>query len=155
MNSGPSDPKPATLTIKPIPGIQRRYSHPFVVTDKFAEKVLQKLEVMNTNIGNVQQEIRVINITLTELQKVVTDSSDRLAELKDVNIPGMVNKSKESEAKLMNAITKMEIHDRKLNLLMYGLPTKPSENTAAVIRDAILKLGLTDEEARYMMLINV
>ena len=48
--------------------LPRRYSHSFEVTDKSTEKVLQKLEVMNANVGNVQQEIKVINITLMVLR---------------------------------------------------------------------------------------
>ena len=83
------------------------------------------------------------------------DSSDQLAKLKVVTIAQMAKKNKENEAKVMNAITAMEIHDRKLNQHMYGLPTKPSENVAAVVRDTKMKLGFTGEEARSMMLVNV
>ena len=115
--------------------------------DKFVEKVLHKQEVMNRNVSIVQQKIKVINTTFMELQKSAMGSSYQLSKLENVTIPKMAKKSKESKAKLMNAIIAMEIHDSKLSLLMYELPAMPSANAAAVVSDAIVMLRITDEKA--------
>ena len=57
--------------------------------------------------------------------------------------------------KLKDDLVASEIYQRKMNLLFYGLPQKPNENVASVLREeAFMLLGLSQEEANSISIIN-
>ncbi|XP_072165320.1 uncharacterized protein [Diadema setosum] len=126
--------------------------------DTFAEKVLSKLNNVCAGITTVQQDIRAINTTLAELQHSAEDTPARLTEIEQIKLPKVEKEGKEAEERLRDALTAMELHDRKQNLLFYKIAPTTGDNTpqkaAAEIRDAITKLGYSPEKAEAIPMVH-
>ena len=127
--------------------------------DGSVTKILEKLNVMNDGISHLNAEIGAVRKTTEDLQKLAEDTTARIAHLENDVLPKMDKHAHETETKLTDEITSLEIHERKLNLLFYGIKSQPGASKTPKIalrevRDAISSLGFSSEKVNAMYFVN-
>lgn len=123
--------------------------------DEFSAKILKKLDTVETNVLTIGEEIKVVKSSISELQVAAADSASRVEALENDTIPALIKKQKECDQSIRDAMTAMEIHERKRNLLFYGIEKKNDENIQEVIRKAITSLDVSESTAQNMIFNNV
>ena len=117
---------------------------------KFVEttgKIMEKLDTLNSKILAIRNE-------MSEIRDSVADSSARLTTIENEIIPQIKIDNKKLEKELKDSILQLEIHDRKMNLLIYGVQSKKDENVVREVRNIFENLGFSHEEARNMYISN-
>ena len=115
-------------------------------------KIIEKLDSVNLNVTSMRGEIAEIRKTLVDVETAAADTAARLTTIENVTLPKMEEKRKESESELRELILAMEIHDRKMNLLMYGVAKSKDECVADVVRKSFEEIGFTHEEAQDVLI---
>ena len=121
---------------------------------KITEKIMDKLDALSVNVTAVRTEVSDMRNTLTELQTAVTDSSARLTDIENKALPQMKRANEKLETELNEKILLLELHDRKLNLLVYGVEKRQDEKVVEVVRDVIKQLGFSDPQVQGMLVVN-
>ncbi|XP_063967059.1 uncharacterized protein LOC129279428 [Lytechinus pictus] len=116
---------------------------------------LKKLDKVVFSISDIREEIKDMKSTISMLQGAATDSASRVETIENKVIPELIRKQKECEQNLHDAIIAQEIHERKRNLLFYGIERKTDENVEEVVRNVIGSLGLPASKTSRMMFNNV
>ena len=85
------------------------------------------------------------------IEHSVQDNSDRIIDVENVKIPQLRKEIQRVEADFSNKLLEREIHERKQNLLVYGIASKQNENVEAVVKNKIaLMLNDSAEEMRFV-----
>ena len=95
---------------------------------KFVEttgKIMEKLDTLNSNILAIRNE-------MSEIRDSVADSSARLTTIENEIIPQIKIDNNKLEKELKDSILQLEIHDRKMNLLIYGVQSKKDEKRPVI-----------------------
>ena len=112
-----------------------------------SSKVCAKLDDIHADIASMKKN-------LSDLQATVDDNSARVLDLETNKLPNMEKRLKKEIDLLKEKLTISEIYQRKSNLLFYGLQKKQNENVESVLREAFVALGLSEEEAQSIALVN-
>ena len=112
-----------------------------------SSKVCAKLDDIHADIASMKTK-------LSDLQATVEDNSARVLDLETKKLPKMEKKLLKEIDLLKEKLTISEIYQRKSNLLFYGLEKKQNENVENVLREAFVILGLSEEEAQSIALVN-
>ena len=112
-----------------------------------SSKVCAKLDDIHADIASMKKN-------LSDLQATVDDNSARVLDLETNKLPNMEIRLKKEIDLLKEKLTISEIYQRKSNLLFYGLEKKQNENVESVLREAFVALGLSEEEAQSIALVN-
>ena len=115
-------------------------------------KIIEKLDSVNLNVTSMRGEIAEIRKTLADVETTAAATAARLTTVENVTLPKMEEKRKESESELRELILAMEIHDRKMNLLMYGVAKSNGECVADVVRKSFEEIGFSHEEAQNVLI---
>ena len=121
---------------------------------KTTEKIIEKLDTLNTNVTVIRNEVSEMRANMSDLQAAVADSRERLTAIESDILPKMQKKNENLENELKQMIMALELHDRKMNLLMYGVEKKKDERVVEVVRSIIHELGFSKEEAQNMYIAN-
>ena len=80
-----------------------------------------KLDMIISDVSTLKQDFCGIKETVSELQTFATDASARIEDIESSKIPEMLKEIKKVKGELEVKLTLFEIHERKLNLLLYGV----------------------------------
>ena len=121
----------------------------------FSAKIEKKLDDVITDITSLKQDVSTLKTTTNALEASTSDTSARISSVEDVKLPQMDRKIKKLEEKLDEKLLALELHDRKQNLLFYGIAPRPQEEIYATVSEAIGQLlNIPLEEAAKVPLIN-
>ena len=121
---------------------------------KTTERIIEKLDTLNANVSAIRKEVSEMRANMSDLQAAVADSSERLTAIESDVLPKMHKKNENLENELKQMIMTLELHDRKMNLLIYGVEKKKDERVLEVVRSVIHELGFSKEEAQSMFIAN-
>ncbi|XP_072163555.1 uncharacterized protein [Diadema setosum] len=113
----------------------------------FSSKVCAKLDDIHADISSMKKR-------MIDLEAAVEDNSARVLDLEKGRLPLLEEKLQKEIDSLKEKLVLSEIYQRKSNLLFYGLEKKSDENVENVLREAFVCLGLSDEEAQSVALVN-
>ena len=74
---------------------------------------------------------------MSAIETAVQDNADRIIVVENEKIPKVQKEIQRVERDFSNKLLAVELHDRKLNLLMYGVPTRRNEDVEAVVKEKI------------------
>ena len=89
-----------------------------------------------------------------KLSDLQATNSARVLDIETNKLPNMEKRLKKEIDLLKEKLTISEIYQRKSNLLFYGLEKRQNENVESVLREAFVALGLSEEEAQSIALVN-
>ena len=120
----------------------------------FSTQVNIKLDSVVNDIAMLKTELASTKITVGELETGLTDTSDRLTAVENVAIPQMQKYIDKKIDELDEKLTLSEIHDRKQNLLVYGVPSKPNENILETVNEIFCNfLNIPRQDAMMIPLV--
>ncbi len=101
--------------------------------DTKLDNAILRVDKLETHVSNIETKISDINTNMSDVEKNQDFLSSEMDLLK-ATISEKISSSDHQSAidKLNSRITQLEFHDRKYNLLFYGLPE--SDNTDVVVR---------------------
>ena len=104
-------------------------------------------------LGDIRTDIASIKSQLTTLEAAVEDNCARMLDLEKEKLPKMESKLQKEIDHLKDELTLSEIYLRKSSLLFYGMEKK-NEKVESVLREAFVTLGLSEEEAQAIAIVN-
>ena len=118
-------------------------------------QVNHKLDFAISELAKFKDELADTRRIVSDLQVSVADTSARVSKC-EAEFPAtqqaVVKVRNEVEEKLLQ----LEIHDRKLNLLFYGIPGSPDEDPYKLVQQAFASLlRISPNEAAAIPLVNV
>ena len=126
--------------------------------DMFAglsRQVNTKLDSVIGELKAIKEDLAATKKTITELETSVTFATNKITDVENKAIPEIYEKIKEEKEELDTKLTLLEIHDRKQNLLVYGVPESKNENIFVVIEDLLCYfLNISREEAAKVQIAN-
>ena len=109
--------------------------------------IMQKLDNLNANVLATRKEI-------SEIRDAVADTCARLTVIENETIPKMKKETNKLEKDLKDKMLQLEIHDRRMNLLIYGVQNRRDENVVEEVRTVFKELGFTDVQAQSIFISN-
>ena len=96
-----------------------------------------KIDLLSNDVAGLKSQ-------LSGLELAVTSNSDKIIEIEN-RIPGIEQNCQKQIEALNVRIMELEIHNRRANLLFYGVAEKAEEDVYHVLRDTFKMLGVDDE----------
>ena len=138
-------------TLSSDPGSDRVLSCMADMKKMLSDKLDNVLCELNTIKGDLAQTKK----SVSELDTRVNFVTDKLTALEKEEIPILKEKIKRQEEEIDGKLTLMEIHHRKQNLLVYGMPDKQYEDIITTVSEVLCYfLRIAPEEARQIPLVN-
>lgn len=117
---------------------------------------------LNSKLDFVIGELNGIKVDLSKTKQAVSDleenvnlTDNRIREIVSKDIPTLDEKIKKQKDEMEEKLTLIEIHQRKQNLLVYGVPDKAKEDIIATTRDILSHfLQVPPDAAARIPLIN-
>ena len=116
--------------------------------------IVGRFDELTTNVASIKKEIAELHTEFADLRAATADTSARINRIEEETIPRLKSEREKVEKELKEAILAMELHNRKLNLLIYGIEKEAGENVQKKVREVIGKLGLAREVVTNMMFLN-
>ena len=115
-----------------------------------------KLDKFMDEMANMKIDLAKTKKNVSDLEAGLTYTSEKVSDIEKKDLPQLRNTIDKKIEELDEKITLSEIHDRKLNLLVYGLqPTNGKENIYDVVHEVFIHLmGISKEEASRIPLAN-
>ena len=121
--------------------------------EKLTNTIMRRFDGLDANVATIRKDINELRNGLEDLKVTTIDSSARISEL-EKSIPELKKEREKVEKELRGAILAMEVHNRKQNLLVYGVEKEAGENSQKKVRELIEMLGISREVASNMALVN-
>ena len=118
------------------------------------DKLSEFSTMISAKLDNLSTEVSSINRRIDDIEVSVANNSASILEIEKEKFPILKADLTEQIKQLENKITRMEIYNRKSNLLFYGLEEERREDIGAVLRKAFTTLGLSDQEASSISIVN-
>ena len=116
-----------------------------------SNKIIDKLDLLSSDISAMRKEIGEVRALVADLEATTADSSARLTKIENESLPHMKEEYKRLESELREKMLALEIHDRKTNLLLYGIKQERGENVFGVAKQIFNDLGIS----RDIPLVNI
>ena len=149
----------ASNQLPPIPGEDSPNTAMLVEIRKmfcdFTTPLNEKLDHLMTDFVGLKQEVEQVKSTIRDLETSAHDTSARMHSVESEKLPNMEKKFAKLKADMEEKLILQEMHNRKQNLLFYGVGSHSKEDiydtTHTVIADF---LDMPKEEAAKIPLIN-
>ena len=123
-----------------------------IATEANNKQLNDKLDTLIIDVSYLKTEISGIKETVSELEASANVASGRIDDIENRKIPDALSKIEKVKADLEEKLILYEIHERKLNLLVYGVRVSQNEN---VYRECFAVfsslLNISPEEAAHMI----
>ena len=96
--------------------------------DSSTEKLNTKLDLVLGELSSFKRDLSELKTTVRDIEASAADTSARIATVETAKLPLLDTKIDEVKNDLNEKLLQYEIHDRKLNLLLYGAPQANKEN---------------------------
>ena len=121
----------------------------------FKSDLNKKLDRVITDLDSVKNDIAEMKSKTQELELSVADTSARISTVETDKIPGIEGRLKKMQTEFEDKLMLHELHNRKQNLLFYGIPSQPNENVYKQAAGAFSKiLEIPMEDASSIPLVN-
>ncbi len=111
------------------------------MNERLAE-LTERVEKLSTTVDNNVSKIAELedvsgdhDANIKDLIESATSTSEDLRKVKEIAVPAIRYSVKELREDINKQLLEREIHDRKYNLLFYGVPQEDGENVHDKIRD--------------------
>ena len=93
-----------------------------------SKQLNEKLDTVIGDITALKSDLTGIKNKVSDLETSVNFTSERLDDMEKSKLPDMLKKIENARRDLEEKLTLFEIHERKLNLLVYGVRMSKNEN---------------------------
>ena len=159
----PASPAPTGSSPTPavsVPGPSSRQSTevepgPVATTLADIQKNLQQFSTtINGKLDRISEDVNAMKTKFDELESSVKFNSDKIIELEKEELPKMKSMIGEKFDKYEEKLILLEIHNRKSNLLFYGVEHKQGEDIYAILTSTFINLGIEEHVAKNIALAN-
>lgn len=116
--------------------------------------ILDFKNFLSSKLDKISADITGINKRFDDLKTSVDFNSAKILEIENQKLPKLENSVQQRIQSLENKILSLEIHDRKSNLLFYGLQQNEGEIIYDVLKAAFVSLGIEDRIASTITIAN-
>ena len=99
------------------------------------QEIMNKLVENQHEIREMKDEIRAVKTTVSDVEKTTSNHAERLDKITQETFPQLKSEVDSKVAELQEKLLLLEIHDRKNNLLIYGVEEKENEDIKSVMLD--------------------
>eukprot|EP00057_Strongylocentrotus_purpuratus_P023131 XP_011677605.1 PREDICTED: uncharacterized protein LOC105444702 [Strongylocentrotus purpuratus] len=99
---------------------------------------------ISSKLDGISTDVAAINKRFTDLEVSVNFNAEKIREIEDRKLPEVKDSTQKMMKVLENKIISLEIHNRKSNLLFYGINQNEGEDVYKVLKDAFATLGVDD-----------
>ena len=124
---------------------------------ELASQVNNKLDRVVNDISAVKHDLEMTKRTVSDMEASLTTTSDRLISIEKEDLPRLRAQLENKLDELEVQVTLAEMHNRKQNLLVYGVPVpaNPNENVIETIQRVFsMQLNISREEASSIPVVN-
>eukprot|EP00057_Strongylocentrotus_purpuratus_P026860 XP_011681334.1 PREDICTED: uncharacterized protein LOC105446343 [Strongylocentrotus purpuratus] len=97
---------------------------------------------ISSKLDGISTDVAAINKRFTDLEVSVNFNAAKIREIEDRKLPEVKDSTQKMMKVLENKIISLEIHNRKSNLLFYGINQNEGEDVYKVLKDAFATLGV-------------
>ena len=115
-----------------------------LIGNEIKDMIYNLSKEMTTRFDNMKLEMHMMRVELTETRKIIQDlehsvsyNSNKIQEIEKDVLPKMMNDLNEKNKQLEEKLLLLELHDRKQNLLMYGVQEVKNENVYNTVQGVI------------------
>ena len=101
------------------------------------QEIMVKLSENQKDIQEIKGELRTLKSTVVEVEKATSFHAEKIQEMEQETLPKLKSEVENKIQNLEEKLLLMEIHDRKNNLLIYGLKETEGEDTQQETLDAL------------------
>ena len=112
-----------------------------------SNKVLTKLDTIYTDLQSM-------NRRLDEVESSIEFNASKITEVVEQKLPKLNSELHKEITELQEKQLLMEIQSRKPNLLFYGIQQAPDEDIYHTLTEAFINLGVNEDSAREIQLVN-
>ena len=123
--------------------------------EKMTGTLVQRFDELKANVALIKKEIETVRSEFADLRAATADSSARIGHIEEEAIPTLKKEREKIEKELKDSILAMELHNRKQNLLIYGVVKEQGENVQEKVKGIIEKLGISREVVTNMLMVNI
>ena len=122
---------------------------------KMSAELNRKLDHVIVDLDAVTNDIAAMKTKMQTLENSVEDTSARIATVETKSIPNIESRLNELKSYFDDKLMYQELHQRKQNLLLYGIPSQTNENVQQVTAKALAQILETPiEEAVKIPVVN-
>ena len=122
---------------------------------ELSAQVNDKLDSVISEINVLKSDVAATKNTIKDMEKSLTSATERITEFESRDLPNLKSDFLRLNEELEEKLTLLELHQRKQNLLLYGVPKKADENIYNTVQGVLAKfLGISLEEASSIGIIN-
>ena len=121
-----------------------------------SSKINSKLDMVVSEITTLKRELSETKNTVSVIEASLTATSDRVLAFEKEDLPQMHETLSQKIRELDEKITLSEIHERKQNLLIYGVATKANENIYDTVQPLFSHfMNIPKEDVVRVPLVNI
>lgn len=122
----------------------------------FKAELNDKLDHVISDLNTVKHDIATVKSTMQDLEGSVADTSARIESVESVKIPALQRHLDQLKAEFEDKLTNQELHHRKQNLLLYGIPSQQNENVYTAAAKAFAQvMDIPMEQAVKIPVVNI
>ena len=100
----------------------------------------EKLDRVVADMSHLKRDLAETKATIGDIEKSLTDTSTRVSDLETKEIPHLKENIRDMKSEFEEKLLQFEIHDRKQNLLIYGVPQTVNENIIDTVNEVFTKV---------------
>ena len=104
--------------------------------------ILDFKNFLSGKLDTISADVTAINSKFDTLEASVKFNSSKLSDIEKKTLPKLEATVKQNYKSLENKILALEMHNRKANLLFYGIQQAERENVYEVLRETFVSLGI-------------
>lgn len=122
---------------------------------EFSAQVNAKLDSVICEINALKSDVALTKNTVRDVEISLTSATERIRDFELHDFPNMKSDLLKLSDEVEEKLTLLELHQRKQNLLIYGLPKKADENIYDTVKAVLVRFfGISPEEAFRIGIIN-
>ncbi|XP_072176987.1 uncharacterized protein [Diadema setosum] len=119
------------------------------------ETITTKMDTVLSEVVSFKRDLAEVKKNIAEMEHSVADTSDRIAEVEDSKLPNLRKEIDKVRYDMEEKMLLYEIHNRKLNLLIYGVTPQSNENVYEEVYTVLANLlGVSRDQAEKIPLTN-
>ena len=118
-------------------------------------RITSRLDTMDTELKSIKSDQMKMEAQIQGLEHDMQNTKSNVDSIEKKKLKELNDKMDNRPQELNDKLTKMEIHDRRMNLLFYGVEEKPNENLDQVIHDFFMSdFGVSEAHYADIVIIN-
>ncbi|XP_072180708.1 uncharacterized protein [Diadema setosum] len=119
------------------------------------DTITTKMDTVLSEVVSLKRDLAEVKKNTAEMEHSVADTSDRIAEVEDSKLPNLRKEIDKVRYDMEAKMLLYEIHNRKLNLLIYGVTPQRNENVHEAVYTVLANLlGVSRDQVEKIPLTN-